>query len=345
MNVLFTSKHCCIRVYKQAVALMKRGIGIHFLHNRIANGDCVRNALPSQNFYHDQEQYRLKLQMFRGIDIIHCHNEPDWLVWVAKEVHPNIPVVYDCHDLTSMRGLDPFDDELKAMEVADAYIFPSKSYYDKVPDIHHIPKEKPRAVVFSACLEEMVVKKPMPYIGGIVYEGGVVGEPPNWNNIPLKLKEVFPSYRDYRKLAEVLYDSGIPFSMFGVVDEIRDEYVNLGALCFPNQAHPQLLSNLSRFDWGFVGSVEPHPNIESCMPNKLFEYIAAGIPVIVCNATEAAEFVQKHGLGVVVDSIQEIPGIYDRHNKFQKDILAKRHIFTMESEVLKVMDVYRLLLQ
>lgn len=40
---------------------------------------------------------------------------------------------------------------------------------------------------------------------------------------------------------------------------------------------------------------------EYCMPNKLFEYVAAGIPVIVSNTAEQAEFVRLHDLGVVLE--------------------------------------------
>ena len=40
-----------------------------------------------------------------------------------------------------------------------------------------------------------------------------------------------------------------------------------------------------------------------CMPNKLFEYTMAGIPVIVSNVQEMANFVEKHHIGIVVDSI------------------------------------------
>ena len=37
-----------------------------------------------------------------------------------------------------------------------------------------------------------------------------------------------------------------------------------------------------------------------CMPNKLFEYAMAGLPVLVFNMKEMAEFVTKHQMGVVI---------------------------------------------
>ena len=38
-----------------------------------------------------------------------------------------------------------------------------------------------------------------------------------------------------------------------------------------------------------------------CMPNKLFEYALAGLPVIVSDVKEMSEFVKKHQMGVVVE--------------------------------------------
>jgi glycosyltransferase involved in cell wall biosynthesis len=38
-----------------------------------------------------------------------------------------------------------------------------------------------------------------------------------------------------------------------------------------------------------------------CLPNKLFEYLMAGIPVLVSNLVEMREFVETEGVGVVAD--------------------------------------------
>ena len=37
-----------------------------------------------------------------------------------------------------------------------------------------------------------------------------------------------------------------------------------------------------------------------CMPNKLFEFLAAGLPVVVSNMLEMSKLVQENGIGVVV---------------------------------------------
>jgi glycosyltransferase involved in cell wall biosynthesis len=78
------------------------------------------------------------------------------------------------------------------------------------------------------------------------------------------------------------------------------------------------------------------------MPNKLFEYVAAGIPVIACNSPEAERYVVDNGLGVSVDSIEDIPGIYDSHEEWREKVKEKREQFIMEREIDKVERIYRM---
>jgi glycosyltransferase involved in cell wall biosynthesis len=42
-------------------------------------------------------------------------------------------------------------------------------------------------------------------------------------------------------------------------------------------------------------------NVDDCMPNKLFEYMAAGLPVIIANTMNCKRIVLENGCGVVVD--------------------------------------------
>jgi glycosyltransferase involved in cell wall biosynthesis len=110
------------------------------------------------------------------------------------------------------------------------------------------------------------------------------------------------------------------------------EYSAVGAICLPTLPYLDLIKNLSRYDWGLVGFPI------SC---DAFEYIAAGIPCLVYQSDEAAEFVQKNELGIVIDDINDIPGIYDQHEKFRKIVQAKKHEFTMKTQVDKILNLYK----
>ena len=126
MRVLILSHHGCIRVMKQGFALM-RNHDVHFMQNSVTD-EAFLLPMKECSFYTTRESLTAKLAVMPDFDVIHVHNEPDWLVTAAKKAKPNTPVVYDCHDLDSQRdGEKANPDEIEAMKVADAYIFPSQA--------------------------------------------------------------------------------------------------------------------------------------------------------------------------------------------------------------------------
>jgi len=336
MGVLSISYHGCIRVVKEGLSLMNAGVPVDFLAARIANQD-MQLQLPFISFYETADQFKVKLQMITGVDLYHVHNEPDWIVYKAKAARPEIPLVYDCHDLQSMRSGEATKDEVRAMKAADAYIFPSAAYMEGAVRYHGLPDSKPRDVIYSMCTEAMIVEEQLPRIGGIAYEGGLLAIK---DDAPAERKKAL-AYRDYRPIARGLTALDIPFVVYGANNLFIYEYLKAGAVYISMLPYHILLKELTRHDWGLVGCPVSHPQWEMAMPNKLFEYIAAGIPVIVLHAAECAKFVEKHGIGVVVDRVEDIPKVYEEHEKYRKRVREIRHDFTMESQVPKIKAIYR----
>ncbi len=63
-----------------------------------------------------------------------------------------------------------------------------------------------------------------------------------------------------------------------------------------------LLHVLSGADVGVHPMVGGAPNHEAAMPNKLFEYLHAGLPLVVSDVREMARFVRENGIGEVFRS-------------------------------------------
>jgi len=88
-----------------------------------------------------------------------------------------------------------------------------------------------------------------------------------------------------------------------------------------------------------------------CMPNKLFEYIMAGLPVIVSNMLEMSSFVGQYELGIVAD-IESIESIILAIEKIQtmdismlkKNALNASNKFCWQEQEYKMIEVYRRLL-
>ena len=334
MRILVLSHHGCIRVMKQGFALMKNH-DVHFMQNSVTD-EAFLIPMKECSFYTTRETLINKLMGMPDFDVIHVHNEPDWLVSAAKAAKPDTPVVYDCHDLDSQRdGEEANPDEIEAMKIADAYIFPSQSYYEGAIRYHSLPTRKPKAVVYSMCNQDMMSIGPLPRVRGIAYEGGIAAPVEGYNYTR------YPLYRDHRALVEEMYYANIPIALYGVSDIFMSQYRTIGAMCFPPMPYVQMIRELSRWVWGFVGCADRCRTMEGSMPNKLFEYVAAGIPVIACNSPEAQKYVIDNGLGVSVDSISDIPGVYDSHEEWREKVKEKREQFIMEREIDKVERIYR----
>lgn len=340
MNILFLSYSGCIRVIKEGMALISRGHNVSFMQHRITNADLTP-MLPYCTFYAGREHLGAKLKTMNGLDLIHVHNEPSWLGYVAKEARPDLPVVFDIHDLNMVRNGERDEDEVKSLYACDGLVFPSPGYRDFcLGDVAHILdpaydpfflEEKPHRVIYSMCNKMWMTNLPQyPRVNGIVYQGGLgVKENGGWE------------YRDYRDLAVELFRDHIPFHVYGSDMGFVNEYVTSGALVMPTLPYFDLLKNLTRYDWGFCGCLKPHPQLARAMPNKLFEYIAAGIPVLVMHADECAAFVEEHQIGHVIGDLSEIPDIYHLHHAYRKRVQNLREEFVMESQVEALEGLYQ----
>lgn len=339
MKVLHVSEHCCSRVVKEGEALKKAGVECAYMQQRLTNPDFQPMLSPSY-FYTCPEQLADQVVSLRDIDIIHVHNEPDWMAHICKQARPDIPVVFDAHDLFSVRlGIRTPDEEL-AFNKADAFIYPSKGYLEFSLDFHKDKQihKRPNVVVYSCVNDNFIITDPLPRLDSIVYEGGLrVPEPEN--GIPEEHK--YHKYRDYRRMFWWLGSKGLPVVVFCANPDVVEVYMRTGAFVLPPMEYTVFMEQLSRFSWGIAGGPIHHPQWETAMPHKLFEYLAAGVPVLTFFAKEVQEFVKEHGVGVVLDDWRQIPDVYQEHEKYRKVVLEKRHLFTMENEVDKILKIYQ----
>jgi hypothetical protein len=330
LNVLFLSRHCCIRVVKEGLALLNAGVNVYFLQARVQNPEFMR-VLPQMSFWDSEAELRDKLAGLTGFDVIHIHNEPSWIGTVAKQVRPDLPVIMDCHDLNSERTGEHNDEEDEMVAAVDGFITPSQGYAQHINEFYS--SYKPVETIYSLCNEDFYWDRfpagdAVPRVPGIVYEGGITAD----DNHP-------HPYRDYREVTRQLTGMGIAFHLYGANDRWNAIYQDLGAYTYPLLPYNAMLRSLSRYDWGFVGPGMTHRAFDHCMPNKLFESMAAGIPVIVWKAQEAAEWVKKYNVGVVVNRIEDIakltPDMAAEHRK-----IVRSQKFTMENQVGKLLKFY-----
>lgn len=108
-------------------------------------------------------------------------------------------------------------------------------------------------------------------------------------------------------------------------DLIAQEGVSDRVKILPAVPYAELLAWTASADVGLIVFAPDYsPTIRLSLPNKLFEYVMAGVPVLSTPLEAIAEVVQGHHLGVVVPSIEpEVVGAAINALLSDKSVLAR----------------------
>jgi len=329
MKVLVVSHRLCSRTMKQMVAL-KDHVELHLITHTIPESDIFKTV----SFFHSAEGLKDALTRYKDMEIIHAVSEPSWVVIACKEILPEKKIVLDWHDAQiwrSEKAEDSSTEERLVSRWVDGIIVPSHSCKvlidTKLPCIDLPPY----------CNDQSISYQSWGYIGGIVYEGRV--------DVP-EMKE-FMNYCKYVDLCKEFDQAGIAFSIYSPFSEKPKHKEIYKDICSWNRGmpHNEMINIMGVYDWGLCGNLKEYREWDVAMPNKLFEYLSAGIPVIALNARETGEFIEYHGVGISVKTVDEIKERWDEREECQRNVMLKRNQFTMEKHIEKVLDLYKEVLQ
>lgn len=339
MRVCMVSDHGCIRVYKEASALLERGIQVDVIAHQAPFG---YNLFTTASLWHDPDQLMRSVAASQA-DIFHVHNEPDWMVSAVRQaVGDNRPIVHDVHDLASMGSdSEPGEEELNAFRDADAIIHVSQPCADYAEKYHG--NKKPSIVLPSYVNREFLTPlggddavswNSICYEGGLSSEGGLYLENENgkWFNM-----------RYWLPFVQAFIEQGWNVGLFAGNSNVGTDYENAGAFLARNVHYPTLLRAMRVYGFGLVGAAIHFPLINASLPNKLFEYISQGVVPVVINASESAKFVTEHGVGVVPekgDARPLVEQLVEAGKVARRNILEKRHLWTMENQIDKLIGLY-----
>lgn len=327
------ARHACNRVVKEAVALKQRG---HVVDGVAQEVMFSFDQFETYGLYHDAEQLKRAVRASRA-DIIHVHNEPDWMVGFCREATDR-PIVFDVHDLESLRWQRPPDPvELAAFAAADGFVHTSDVCAAAAAKYHGTAK--PVAVLPCYTNEGFYPGEGAdvePSWGTVVYEGGLSTS--SVRKVSEELTEV--DMRGHEPIVEAFVSQGFYFHLYPSVPRADSVYENLGAVVSQPLPYPTLMIALRSYGYGFVGGAHQAPLLDAAMPNKLFEYIAQGVVPVVWNCRRAARFVQEHGVGIVLEGLGNLREQLAQGPEIRKRVLAKRREFAMERHIGVVEDLY-----
>lgn len=343
MKIIMITNHACMRCHKEAICLMHRSHKVHLITNKLTQYSDLYESIM---VYQDIHQMRNAIKMHADANIFHCHNEPSWFVTVVKELFPDAKVVLDVHDSLLLRrehdevekANDPeifriSADERNNIQLADGLVYVCKPMQEIVEE--EFSPGKPNIVLPSALPRQFYRIDFVRWEQALVYEGRID------NDRELEKQWGFFKYSNYIEFAKKCRKHNIPFHIYTPRknEEVRSDYSPHCVLHEP-LAYDKFIKEMGRHDWGLVGNCFPTPEWKYALPNKLFEYMAACLPVICFNADESWNFIKDYGMGIKVDSFEEIADRWAEHRVCRQNVIKHRHKFCLENYIGSLEELY-----
>lgn len=350
IRILMVAAHTCIRVIKEATALMKRGYVVDILTGKLSFG--IENF--DRVYYWDSQNPVVGIRQLKSMlpvlkdsyDLYVWHNEPDFPVRMMYEAGI-FPIIVDAHDLDSVRQNMLTIDEVDMFKYANGVVHVSKPVHDWANKIHNYTK--PTTILYSFCNNNVVSynEEIDSHRRGIVYEGGA--------NPPSDASGFGESFR-YRSLYPIckkVVEMGNDLTMYIGNSDALISYSDFGATILPPTDYLEMMRGMTKFKWGLVcfnNADGTQRQTNMTLTNKMFESIMAGLPVIVFGAHETARVVNELGVGIVLENLEDLGNVEENYghlypqlkcnvDRVRKDLVMEKNIWKLENLYREVIEI------
>jgi glycosyltransferase involved in cell wall biosynthesis len=322
-RILFLQRQPCIKTLKYAVGLRQAipdlVLGFAYqgrtLSDLYGSGDELFDGwfrLPVE----PHQRLAEVVAEFRP-ELIHNHNLPDVLTVASQEVAGGrARIIHDVHDFQSLRQT-PYEDgfpdppdlvaaERAAVEDSDALITVSDRLMEEIQARYSVP---PINTVFP----NYALARDLPSLANLP-------EPMRKGERPLRVVyqgtlSTAHGHYDLREIFAAIAATGAELHIFpgrGPMPEYLELADQLPTMTL-HQTLPatKLLATLPQFDVGWAGFNDRlnDAHLATVLPNKGFEYVGCGLPILTFEHAALAKWVRQEGVGVVVSSVAELPRV------------------------------------
>ena len=349
MRVLFVQQQPCMRALKYAV-------GLRSAYPQLTLGFAYQGKTLTEWYGTGDELFErwwdlgsdpadglaAAVEEFRP-DVIHSHNLPDSLTVVALELFGGrISIVHDVHDLQSLRRTpyengfpeprEPLELERLAIEQCSALVTVSEELVEEIR-ARYQPAE--RLLVFPnyALRRDLPAELPPADrrngdVPRLVYQGTL-----STNGGHYDLREIFGK----------IVDAGLPLDVYP--SRPVPAYAEIAGLRVqPTLPPTKLLAALPDYDFGWAGfnSNLNGAHLDTCLPNKAYEYIGCGLPVLTMGHRALSRLVAQDGLGHSLPTLDELGRQLAALDvaELRRRVAAARLDLTVEANIHRLWDLY-----
>ena len=280
-------------------------------------------------------------------DLVHSHNLPDSLTVLAQRMSGGrVPVVHDVHDLQSVRRTpyeagfpepaDPLVLEKQAVEDSTAVVVVSKEMLAEMEARHAVPAARLTFANF-ALGRDLPAELPPPdrrregpfravYQGTLSTNGG---------------------HYDLRAIFSAIVAGGVRLDVYpGRPAPAYEELAAAtpGMCCHDTLPPGKLLEVLPTYDFGWAGfnAALNGPHLDTALPNKAFEYVGCGLPVLTLGHRALARVVTEEGVGASLPTLDDLDEQLRRLDvvALRRRAAEVRRRFTVEAHVGRLVELY-----
>jgi glycosyltransferase involved in cell wall biosynthesis len=354
MRVLFLQQQPCVRALKCAAGLRSAfaSIKLGFAYQ----GKTLSGWYGSGDELFDR-WWDLGSEPLKGLravagefrpDLIHSHNLPDSLTATALELFAGrIPIVHDVHDLQSLRRTpyehgfpepsEPLVLERLVVEGCSALVTVSDELLQEIRARYRVTAP---TLVFANYALRCDLPRALPppperrngHPPRLVYEGTV---------------STNGGHYDLRGIARALVGEGALLDIYP--SRQAPAYAELAAKLPGLRVHrtlppARLLAALRKYDFGWAGfnSTLNKAHLDTCLPNKVYEYVGCGLPVVTLRHRALSRFVDESGVGVSLVTCADLIGRLSAVDmvELRRRIAAIRFELTVEANIHRLADLY-----
>jgi glycosyltransferase involved in cell wall biosynthesis len=281
--------------------------------------------------------------------LIHSHNAPDFLTVSALNAVDGTPVIHDVHDSLTMRNMGYYegDDEAKirgyaedektACVKSDGRIYVSERLRDYVRRRYSLEPESDLVFhnyvsgdLIPGELDERLSSKDGEI--HVAYAGTITSK-------------MEGSHYDLRGIFREIARHGFHIHIYAAREDEGYRLLADESPFIHYHGHFDqrvLLQELTKYDFGWAGfnDAKNRKHLDVVMPNKAYEYIACGLPILTFPHKALSEFVEEQRVGLVVEDF-DIRERLESSHALHENVYRKRYEFTIEKNIDSLVEFYR----